>query len=98
MGILDGIGKEKKPIYTRDEAAKIVEMFEDILVENDISIPSPEDDERDPEDKLGLYGSTYSDLLDGVEEVLKSMILRRGESSQKDPLKWVVFGKFSGEI
>lgn len=98
MGIFDGISKEKKAIYTRDEAAKIVGMFEDILVENGISIPSPEDDERDPEDNLGLYGSTYSDLLDGVEEVLKSMILRRGGSSEKDPLKWVVFGKFSGTI
>ena len=98
MGIFDGISKEKKPIYTRDEAAKIVEMFENILVENDVSIPSPEDDERDPEDKLGLYGSTYSDLLDGVEEVLKSMLLRRGGSSEKDTLEWVVFGEFSGEI
>ena len=98
MGIFDGINEEKKPIYTRDEAAKIVEMFEDILVKNDVSIPSPEDDERDPEDKLGLYGSTYSDLLDGVEEVLQKMILRRGGSSEKDPLKWVVFGKFSGEF
>lgn len=98
MGIFDGINKEKKPIYTRDEAAKIVEMFEDILVENDISIPSPEDDERDPEDNLGLYGSTYSELLDGVEEVLKSMILRRGGSGEKDPLNWAVFGKFSGGI
>ena len=98
MGIFDGINEEKKPIYTRDEAAKIVEMFEDILVENGVSIPSPEDDERDPEDNLGLYGSTYSDLLDSVEEVLQKMILRRGGSSEKDPLEYVVFGKFSGEF
>ena len=28
------------PIYTRDEAADIGEMFEKILLDNDISIPS----------------------------------------------------------
>lgn len=57
----------KAAIYTRDEAARIIEMFEDILVANGISVPSPEDNDRDPDDKLGLYGSVYSDLLDKVE-------------------------------
>lgn len=86
------------PIYTRDEAASIVEMFEKVLLDNNISIPSPEDDERDPDDRLGLYGSTYYDLLDAVENRLLSIILRRGPhgDSIKD-LTTVVHGEFSGK-
>lgn len=34
-------------IYTHDEAALIIEKFEDVLSQYDIHIPSPEDDERD---------------------------------------------------
>lgn len=56
-----------KAIYTRDIAAKIVERFEYILSQYDIHIPSPEDDDRDEDDMVGLYGSTYYDLLDDVE-------------------------------
>lgn len=85
-----------EPIYTRDEAARIVEMFENILVENEISIPSPEDD-RDPDDNLGLYGSVYSDLLDEVEGALVRIIIRRGPHGDhiKD-LNEVIAGEFSG--
>ncbi|MBO7366708.1 MAG: hypothetical protein J6U28_08440 [Bacteroidales bacterium] len=82
-----------EPIYTRDEAAKIVEMFENILVENGISVPSPEDD-----DNLGLYGSVYSDLLDGVEDTLVKIILRRGPHGPKNKLTEVNVGQFSGKI
>lgn len=49
-------------IYTHDEAMLIVEMFEDILSEYNIHIPSPEDDEREPDNMVGLYGYTYSDV------------------------------------
>ena len=86
-----------EPIYTRDEAARIVEMFENILVENEISIPSPEDDDREPDDKLGLYGSVYSDLLDSVENALIAIIIRRGPHGDhiKD-LNEVITGEFSG--
>lgn len=88
----------KAAIYTRDEAARIVEMFEDILVENGISVPSPEDDDRDPDDNLGLYGSVYSDLLDGVENILIGIIIRRGPHGDhiKD-LNEVITGEFSGK-
>lgn len=48
----------KKIIYTHDIAAGIVDKFEDVLVENNISVPSPDDDDRSDEDKLGLYGLT----------------------------------------
>lgn len=87
-----------EPIYTRDEAAKIVEMFENILVENGISVPSPEDEDREPDDDLGLYGSVYSDLLDGVENALVKIILRRGPHGPKNKLTEVNVGQFSGKI
>lgn len=87
-----------EPIYTRDEAARIVEMFENILVGHEISIPSPEDDERDPDDDLGLYGSVYSYLLDSVENALVRIIIRRGPHGDhiKD-LNDVITGEFSGK-
>lgn len=89
--------KNFEPIYTRDEAARIIEMFENILVEHGISIPSPEDDDRDPDDNLGLYGSVYSDLLDEVENALVKIIIRRGPHGDhvKD-LSDVITGEFSG--
>lgn len=55
-----------KRIYTHDEALLIVEVFEELLFRYNIRIPSKEDGDRDPVD-LGLYGSTYSNLLDDVE-------------------------------
>lgn len=61
-------------IYTHDEASRILDMFEEVLSEYNISVPSPEDDERDPDDMVGLYGSTYSDLLDNVEWRLKAIL------------------------
>jgi hypothetical protein len=64
----------KDTIYTRDVAANIVEIFEDVLCEHEISIPSPEDDERDEDDKIGLYGSTYYDILDSVEARIKDLV------------------------
>lgn len=87
-----------EPIYTRDEAADIVEMFEKILFENEISIPSPEDDERDPDDKLGLYGSVYYDLLDAVESRLLRIIIRRGPHGDTfKSFAEVIPGEFSGK-
>lgn len=48
-------------IYTRDEAVLIVEMFESVLDAYNIKVPSPEDDEREPDNEAKLYGSVYSD-------------------------------------
>ena len=79
-------------IYTHDEAARLVEMFEDVLSEYDIHVPSPEDDEREPDDMIGLYGSTYSDLLDSVEAVLVELLAKvKREHSE------IVEGEFSGD-
>lgn len=69
-------------IYTHDEAMLIIRMFEDILSEHDIKVPSPEDDEREPEDDVGLYGSTYSELMDSVEERLIDLLARHKSETE----------------
>lgn len=66
-------------IYTRSEAADIVELFEMVLDKYDIRIPSPEDDEREPDNEAKLYGSTYFNLLDDVEARIASLLTRIGE-------------------
>lgn len=68
-------------IYTHDETMLILGMFEDVLSRYDISVPSDEDDEREESNMVGLYGSTYSNLFDKVEEKLCSLLARckRGE-------------------
>lgn len=78
------------PIYTHDEAMLIVGMFEDLLTENNIKLPSPEDDERDPDNDAALYGSTYSDLLDAVEQQIIDILNKHEEGVE------VVTGMFSG--
>lgn len=79
-------------IYTYDEAMLIVEMFEDVLSKYNISIPSDEDDEREEDNMVGLYGSTYSDLFDSVEEKICQLLARcrRGEN--------IIENVFSGTV
>lgn len=79
-------------IYTHDEAMLIVEMFEDVLSTYDISVPSPEDDEREPDNMVGLYGSTYSDLLDSVEDRLIEILDKHKRDCE------IVQGEFSGTV
>ncbi len=79
-------------IYTRDIAAGIVERFETLLIENKICIPSPEDDQRDPGDQIGLYGSVYSNLLDDIESELVCMLEKCKAGGE------VVTDQFSGTI
>lgn len=81
----------KTKIYTHDEAMLLIAMFEDILDEHDIRVPSPEDDERELDD-VGLYGSTYSDLLDDVEERIINLLDRKETGA--DVTKYV----FSGTV
>lgn len=75
-------------IYTHDEAAKIIELFETILANHDIKIPSPEDDEREDDNAAALYGSTYSDLLDEVEDTLIEIVERAHEGCQVIPYEF----------
>lgn len=79
-------------IYTHDKALQIVEEFDNILVKYGIEVPSPEDDERDPDDMVGLYGTTYADLLDIVEDIIID-VLNQHKSDDE-----ILVGKFSGTI
>lgn len=80
-------------IYTHDEAARIVDLFEEILIKKGICVPSPEDDERGEDNMLGLYGTTYGDLLDAVEDNLAEILLNVRDY---DGNVIVVTGVFSG--
>ena len=82
--------KTVKKIYTHDEAARVIDAFEDVLSKYDIHVPSPEDDEREPDNMIGLYGSTYSDLLDDIESMLIDLISTATHGAE------VVSGEFSG--
>lgn len=58
---------DDQKIYTLNEAVEIVELFEDLLQEHNIKLPSPEDDERGDDNEVSLYGSVYSELVDEIE-------------------------------
>ena len=82
----------KEPIYTHDEAALIVEEFETVLEKYGVKTPSPEDDEREEDNGATLYGSTYSDLLDSVEDTLIHLLERHSVGTP------IVQYTFSGKI
>lgn len=50
-------------IYTRDEAMLIVEMFEDVLDTYNIKVPSPEDDEREPDNEAKLWRKKHTAIV-----------------------------------
>ena len=56
----------------REYSVDICELFEDLLEENDITIP---DDEREWEpDEARLYGTTYADLEYKVLNILNEFM------------------------
>lgn len=64
--------KEQKVIKLREYSVDICELFEDLLEENDITIP---DNEREGEpDEARLYGTTYADLEYKVLNILNELI------------------------
>ena len=75
-------------IYTRSEAAQIVELFEDVLDKHNVKIPSPEDDEREDDNDAKLYGSTYYGLLDSIEDALVSMLDRAENGEAVEPYRF----------
>ena len=82
----------QRKIYTRDEAAAIVEMFEKVLEEKGMVVPSPEDAEKDPDNDAPLYGSVYFDLLDEVETRLINILGKHNQDVE------IIEGDFSGKI
>ena len=92
VGIVESVNDaSRKTIYTHDEAARIIDMFEEILTQHNIRVPSPEDAERDPDNMVGLYGSTYADLLDDIEALLIELIDEAARGCN------VIEREFSGE-
>ena len=64
--------QEPKTIKLREYSVDICELFEDLLDENDITIP---DDEREWEpDEARLYGTTYADLEYKVLNILNELM------------------------
>lgn len=81
----------KDTIFTRDQAANIVEMFENLLEQNGITLPSPEDDEREPDNDARIYGSVYYGLVDDIEAILVDIAERAKANAE------IVPNMFSGE-
>ena len=75
-------------IYTHDEATRIVECFDEILCRYEIRVPSPEDDEREEDNDAGLYGSTYGEILDEVENTLISLLSRAKQGEEIKPYEY----------
>lgn len=69
-------------IYTHEEATRFISEFEKILSEHDIHMPSPEDDERESDNMVGLYGSTYDQLLNTIEEYIIDILDRRDNGDE----------------
>lgn len=74
-------------IYIRNETADILEMFDDVLVDNHIKVPSPEDDDREEDNEAALYGSVYYDLYDRVEDTLLD-IIKRTKAGEEVVYEW----------
>lgn len=67
-------------------------MFENILDAYGIKIPSPDDDEREPDNEAKLYGSVYWDLLDDVENSIIELLHKYEQGAE------IVKYIFSGNI
>lgn len=74
---IENLVPPERIIYLMDEAAAIVERFEDVLDRYDVKIPSPDDEFRDDDNDAKLFGSVYGDLLFDVQSLLIDMMSRR---------------------
>ena len=61
------------------------------MIDNNIIIPSPEDDEREEGNEAVLYGSVYSDLMDEVEDILVDIAERIEDGAN------VITDEYSGD-
>lgn len=79
---LAGRERRKKDItYTRSAAADIVDKFCDVLDAAGISVPSPDDENREP-NSPPLYGQTWDDLVSEVEQMLIDLLSEHGPQTQ----------------
>lgn len=83
---MDEKKNQQEPVYTHDLAAECVELFENILDAQDVTLTSPEDNEKEEGNGTRLYGSTcarlygstYSELLDNVEDIFVVLLKKYG--------------------
>lgn len=61
-------------VYIMNETADILEIFDNVLVENGIKVPSPEDDDRGEDNEAALYGSVYWTLFERLESTLIDIV------------------------
>jgi len=61
-----------KTIYTHNIATDIVECFEDLLEEKDITIP--DDDREENEGEARIYGMIFANLLSDVESIIVQLL------------------------
>ena len=61
-------------IKLREYSVDIVELFEELLEEHDITIP--DEDRTGDESEARIYGSTYGDLEEEVKHILSKLVLR----------------------
>lgn len=54
-------------IYTMNEAANIIDLFEDLLDKYDITVPSEDDADRTEDNNARIYGMEYAELLDTIQ-------------------------------
>lgn len=87
---MSGEKPEGEDVYTHDLAALCVELFEGVLDDYDVTLSSPEDDEKEEGNGARLYGSTYSELLDFAEDIFIEFAENQGIP--------FVEGEFSGTI
>lgn len=79
-------------IYTRDISEQIIDLFDSILCQHNILVPSPDDTDEFKNRVVGFHGKTYIDLLDDVEANLINL-LKKYETD-----KCVILNQFSYEI
>lgn len=62
--------------YCSEIAIQIIDLFEDVLNENNISIPDDcrDSNETDIENQAAIYGETYFNLKDSIADILANML------------------------
>lgn len=65
-------------------ACEIVDMFDDMLDQKDITVPDEDDDQKDADNSARLYGMTYWTLVDQVQEMLDNEIFKGAISREME--------------
>lgn len=82
--------ENSKSVHTHNITSDIICEMEKVLDRYDITVPSPEDDERGKDNCARLYGTVYSDLVDNIETILIELCNKVMNGSKVIPY---VYGK-----